>query len=346
MKNFTSKGFMHKLIISIVCVILLNFCIAPVSQASFGGKMMSLIVEFATAIADVAATVVQLGLTGEWHYAVAENSSGIPDDDSGYWVKSGKFNYPVLQVSPELIFANKIELLDANFVTGGNTNKNYLVELEDESALNKLRSIIASWYVTFRTIAIVGLLSVLIYMGIRIIISSTSGEKAKYKERLMDWIIAFCLLFFMHYIMAAAVTVVDKVNDVLGDIAKVEEGIPIPDDFPDVQQDVNDSYSGVRQSFDLNLGLGSVNGLPEDQIDAYISEAVYNTYGTTPSVGSYNLTKRENVGNGMHYDYFDKIFSWSYLETPYTLTLTKTHHYSDDRSIDELSYSCGSAVAR
>lgn len=74
-------------------------------------------------------------------------------------------------------------------------------------------------------------------MGIRIIIASTSGEKAKYKERILDWIIAFCLLFFMHYIMAASVTVVEKINNTLGQAAGVFDGIDIPSEFGKVKYD-------------------------------------------------------------------------------------------------------------
>lgn len=233
MSIFMQKGFIRKLIISIVCVILLNFCFAPNVQAKYGGEMTILMREFATAIADVAATVVQLGVTGEWTYAIGKKGTGIPDG-SNYWIKESNFQYPLLQVSPELIFAGEIELLDVNFITPVNS-RDYTLELKDDSGLTKLRSIVASWYVTLRTIAIVGLLSVLIYIGIRIIISSTSGEKAKYKQRLLDWIIAFCLLFFMHYIMAATITVVEKVNDMLGDATGVFTGIPIPSEYGTVK---------------------------------------------------------------------------------------------------------------
>ena len=48
----------------------------------------------------------------------------------------------------------------------------------------KLQSSISTWYKTLRLIAIVGLLSVLVYVGIRILISSTGQEKAKYKKML------------------------------------------------------------------------------------------------------------------------------------------------------------------
>lgn len=154
------------------------------------------------------------GVTGEWTYAVDDKGTGEPEITDGYFIESGKFQYPIIQISPELIFSNQVEVLDADFI-GGTDGKEYILE-SDSSALSTVRSIIASWYVTLRTIAVVGLLSVLIYIGIRIIISSTSQDRAKYKQRLVDWVVAFCLLFFMHYIMAGTVNVIDQINDILG----------------------------------------------------------------------------------------------------------------------------------
>ena len=115
MKKFTSKNIFEKFILAIVCIILLNFCISPVAQAtgtddsggtSFGGKMMAIMRDFTRAIADVAASVVQLGMTGEWSYAVAGRGTGEPDTSApkgDYWVKQSEFSYPILQISPEVI---------------------------------------------------------------------------------------------------------------------------------------------------------------------------------------------------------------------------------------------------
>ena len=66
-----------------------------------------------------------------------------------------------------------------------------------------------------RNIAIVGLLSALLYIGIRIVISSSAGDKAKYKQFFVDWVVALCLIFFMHYIMAFTMTMSETVTDVL-----------------------------------------------------------------------------------------------------------------------------------
>jgi len=221
--------------------------------------MMGIIKPFVTAIADVIGTVVQYGMTGEWIDAVDMKSSGVVTEGTrkGYFVNSDKFKYPILQISPEIIFANEVEFLDANFITAPDKEGDYLLSVEDDTALQKLRNIIAGWYVTLRTISVVGLLSVLIYIGIRIIISSTSADKAKYKQRLVDWIVAFCLLFFMHYIMAATVTVVGKVNNMLGKSANVYSGVPIDPEFGTVK------YSASTTNQPMG-GYGIVDGFPDN----------------------------------------------------------------------------------
>lgn len=262
MKFSKKKGFCEKLIISIICILLLNFCFTPFTgkvsaqtESTFGGKMMGIVRDFVTGIADAAASLVQLGVTGEWLNAVDEPGSGTPDTSAPkgeYWIKKDKFRYPILQISPELIFANQIELLDVNFVAPIN-NKDYALNLKDDSPLEMLRGIVSGWYVTLRTIAVVGLLSVLIYIGIRIIISSTASDRAKYKQRLMDWIVAFCLLFFMHYIMAALVTVVEKVDEMLGQTVDVTQGLELMPDYGGV------TYAGLKTNSGGNVNLGGNN---------------------------------------------------------------------------------------
>ena len=98
---------------------------------------------------------------------------------------------------------------------------NQIVESADlESTAYAMKENIASWYVALRTIALVGLLSVLLYIGIRIILKSTSAQdKAKYKNMLKDWVVALCILFVLHYIMAFILNMTGSLNDIIkGDI--------------------------------------------------------------------------------------------------------------------------------
>ena len=78
-----------------------------------------------------------------------------------------------------------------------------------------LRTVISKWYVSIRNICIVGMLSVLVYVGIRMILSSAASDKAKYKEMIKDWTVGLCLLFVMHYIMAFSVTIVNKITEMI-----------------------------------------------------------------------------------------------------------------------------------
>lgn len=84
-----------------------------------------------------------------------------------------------------------------------------------KSPANGLRTYISGWYKTLRNLALVVLLSILVYVGIRIMLSSVASDKAKYKQLLMDWVVAVCLLFLMHYIMAFSVYIVKELTDMI-----------------------------------------------------------------------------------------------------------------------------------
>ena len=70
---------------------------------------------------------------------------------------------------------------------------------EYKSTSSILQSSISTWYRVLRTVALVGLLSVVVYIGIRILFTSIAEDKAKYKKMIIDWIVAICILFILHY---------------------------------------------------------------------------------------------------------------------------------------------------
>lgn len=79
-----------------------------------------------------------------------------------------------------------------------------------DNTASALSGVISKWYKALRNIAIVLMMSILLYIGIRILLSTISSDKAKYKQMLMDWLIGICLLFLMHYIMAFSVTLTNQ----------------------------------------------------------------------------------------------------------------------------------------
>lgn len=96
-----------------------------------------------------------------------------------------------------------------------NTQEEVSITKTQYSTAYQLRDTVSTWYFILRNIALLVLMLVLIYTGIRIVIGSTAGEKAKYKERLMDWLVAVCLVMIMHYIMVFAVNLVEEITDLI-----------------------------------------------------------------------------------------------------------------------------------
>ena len=127
---------------------------------------------------------------------------------------AGGYTIADIKLTPAEIFAGNVSALDANFFK---TETDHDKELggSEKSIVEQLRGVVSKWYVALRNIAIVGLLSALLYIGIRIVISSSAGDKAKYKQFFVDWVVALCLIFFMHYIMAFTMTMSETVTDVL-----------------------------------------------------------------------------------------------------------------------------------
>ena len=108
--------------------------------------------------------------------------------------------------TPEQIFSGSIDLLSIDFISGNNNNN------KDWGAI---RGTIATWYKVLRLIAIIGLLSVLIYTGIKVIISSNTQNKAKYKEWIVNWFIAVAILFSMHYIMSFIIAGTNEISKLI-----------------------------------------------------------------------------------------------------------------------------------
>lgn len=145
-------------------------------------------------------------------------------DTSEFFVWTGDtFDIPNFLYSPEAIFSNNIAALDVNFLNPNTytavADTNSAREASESSASGTLRQTISDWYISFRNIAIVGLLSVLVYLGIRILISSTAVDKAKYKESLRNWVVALCLVFFIHFIMSGLLMITDQFTNLFSDAA-------------------------------------------------------------------------------------------------------------------------------
>ena len=247
MKIFTNNRKNQKFIIVLIMIVILNFSIPNYSQAwGFGDIAGDLLKELIQLIASLG-DIVMGGLN---HFMLGTDktltSSMLDQEDSNFTNQDSWLYYdgsdknevkidskdldafifsdwkiPNFLYCPENIFSNKIALLDVNFI-----NPNTYKAVENSSGASKLaqsaagskfkiRDTIASWYKAFRNIAIVGLMTVLVYLGIRIVLSSTAADKAKYKESIQDWLVALCLVFIIHFIMSGILMITSKFTEML-----------------------------------------------------------------------------------------------------------------------------------
>lgn len=248
MNKSTKKGILQKMTISILSVLLLvNFMLPTYSQADFGGVLLDPVTDLVAALGDIVIGLVQgcmnlsVGEKFKTSYIKVDSGEFEPtgkhsafavtgketiketisksDLNLGFWSK--EYQIPLASLSPEEIFGGRVAALDINFI---NPDKKWGTTTDadgDEmvkSSAGQLQKTIASWYVALRNLAVVGLLSILVYVGIRIILSSTASDKAKYKQMLTDWVIALCLLFFMQYIMSFVITMTESITTaIIGD---------------------------------------------------------------------------------------------------------------------------------
>ena len=156
--------------------------------------------------------------------------------------------FPTYSIGPEEIFEGKLAIFDINFfkpkqvyvhLKNGSgekklqeykedrdgeaeyyyyyENNNVTTNEEDRIVTSKqntaisLSGAISKWYYAIRNLAVVVMMLVLVYIGIRMMLCSIASEKAKYKKMLGDWIVSMCLVFVLHYIMVFAVTINESI---------------------------------------------------------------------------------------------------------------------------------------
>ena len=159
---------------------------------------------------------------------------------------------PKYSVSPQEIFEGKLLIFDTNFFhpkqlmvkyTEGEDGNEQSIKADELASKNisedkikyyyyldsngkevptskqntsfELSSVISKWYYAIRNIALVAMMLILVYIGIRMMTSSIASEKSKYKKMLGDWVVSVCLLFVLHYIMVFLVSINEDIIDII-----------------------------------------------------------------------------------------------------------------------------------
>lgn len=117
----------------------------------------------------------------------------IVDDSSGEIEGATKTRKVGEYFLIEDLVMNRYTLFDINYLD---------LSLANNSTIGELRKNVASWYYSIRNIAIVANCLILVYIGIRMAMSTVAADTAKYKKMFVSWITSFVFIFIMHYIIA------------------------------------------------------------------------------------------------------------------------------------------------
>ncbi len=138
------------------------------------------------------------------------------------------------RINIEDIIYNRVPLLDVNFLDVKLDRYRKIEEskkaqasdgeeiqvISEDSIVYALRANIAKWYIVIRQICIIVLLLLLIYLGIRLAISTVAPDKAKYKGMLVAWLTSFIVVFCIHYFMMIVIEINEDVVDVFAEVSQ------------------------------------------------------------------------------------------------------------------------------
>lgn len=190
-----------RILISIMCVVTLVFAMPVKAEAGIVADFVNLLLGIPDAIMWGMNQLI----------AKTDSSTSIDMDFKGWGGKgyiynfevtpyrifsSGNYNEGTDPNTGEEIYETDLGLFDVNFFSDREIKSNYIV------SSNILKYAIGNIYKYLRNLCLVLMMLVLLYIGIKIIISSTSQQQSKYKQMLTDWLVGMCLLLMMHYIMS------------------------------------------------------------------------------------------------------------------------------------------------
>lgn len=149
---------------------------------------------------------------------ISEGMQGVSDIGGKVQLKTSS----EANVTVENIVYNKIPILDINFFNFESAGG---AVVDQDGIIYIIKENVAMWYYVFRIMAIVAMLAVLIYLGIKMTITTVAEKKAVYKQMMLSWLAGFILVFAINYIMYGIIHLNEQFISWL--IPKYEDGTEI-----------------------------------------------------------------------------------------------------------------------
>ena len=162
------------------------------SASSYGVSIMGFLVGIISRVINVFVLQIDLMLA---FLTKTEVEGEEQDNENNPWLTIDK------------IVFNRIAILNINYMKVPPTHEGQTynvgeIVIHQNQANVEVKKQVAKVYYVCRIIALIMSLGVLIYIGIRMAISTVSSEQAKYKKMLISWFESIIILAFMIYIMA------------------------------------------------------------------------------------------------------------------------------------------------
>ena len=230
------KKIFSKILISLLIVILIsNYAISPVfADVTVDGIITTAI----DILEDILGTIAGI-LTWPERLVVIWAGDIIQDLVAAIAFIDGASDASVDKgnITPFEILFNKVTILNVNVFDTS------LTQTSGDGAISaNFRQGIAMWFYAFRNIAVVILLIVLIYVGIRMAISTVASERARYQKMITDWAVSLALIFVMQYIAIFTLTVNDALVKGIQGIATID----MTDAVDDIRDNAYNILGGIK----------------------------------------------------------------------------------------------------
>lgn len=269
MNVFKNEKIQKKLIITLIILILFCFCFPRNVNAGIFKSKEEIFQMFVSMLYD-----------GEYGILAILNNL-FCDEDHEMSLNSDSL-LSTVYLTPETIIKGNFLLMDANifkdFSSASSNNEYY--DLADYNLNGKIeiQKVIRGWYTALRNLAIVALLSILVYVGIRMMMTSIATDKAKYKSMFMDWLVALCLVVLMHYIMVGVLNLSQMIVEAMGNggvnatiVDKVMDGI---NEGLNVESDDDAIVTGAREAIGYEVVLLAIVAFTGLYAFKYIKRAI------------------------------------------------------------------------
>ncbi len=159
----------------------------------------------------------------------------------------GMDTYSQQIVNVETIIFNRVPILNANIFTAEKNDDRNSEEITEKTIkkgnkiVKSIKESVAKWYYVMRLIVIAFMLILLIFIGIKMAISTIASEKSVYKQMLIDWVAGMIIVFSIHYIMIAILTINDTIVDAISPLAQEPVEIQEVDKYGDKEKLKNSS---------------------------------------------------------------------------------------------------------